>query len=82
VSQLEVAAPVVVTNGANGGFMSDQMTNSCAKRPYETPKLTKISLRPEEAVLGHCKTASGGTGPDPKFGSCGVLLGGCTPLGS
>ena len=29
------------------------------KKPYETPKLTTISLRPEEAVLGHCKTSSG-----------------------
>ena len=28
------------------------------KKPYETPKLTAISLRPEEAVLGHCKTSS------------------------
>lgn len=29
------------------------------KKPYETPKLTTISLRPEEAVLGACKTTSG-----------------------
>ena len=28
------------------------------KKTYETPKLTTISLRPEEAVLGHCKTSS------------------------
>jgi hypothetical protein len=25
------------------------------KKPYEPPQLTTISLRPEEAVLGHCK---------------------------
>jgi hypothetical protein len=30
------------------------------KKTYESPKLTRISLRPEEAVLAHCKTQSGG----------------------
>jgi hypothetical protein len=25
------------------------------KKLYEVPRLTTISLRPEEAVLGHCK---------------------------
>jgi hypothetical protein len=30
------------------------------KKPYEAPRVATISLRPEEAVLGHCKTASGG----------------------
>jgi hypothetical protein len=29
-------------------------------RAYERPKLTTISLRPEEAVLGHCKTMNSG----------------------
>jgi hypothetical protein len=29
---------------------------------YEPPRLVTISLRPEEAVLGHCKIA-GGAGP-------------------
>jgi len=29
------------------------------RKCYEAPQLTTISLRPEEAVLGHCKTASG-----------------------
>lgn len=27
------------------------------KKPYEPPQVTTISLRPEEAVLGHCKTS-------------------------
>lgn len=27
------------------------------KKPYEPPQITTISLRPEEAVLGHCKTS-------------------------
>jgi len=32
------------------------------KKKYEPPQLTKVSLRPEEAVLGACKI-SGGRGP-------------------
>ncbi len=28
------------------------------KRPYRKPELLKVPLRPEEAVLGACKTAS------------------------
>jgi hypothetical protein len=31
-------------------------------KPYEPPKIIRVSLRPEEAVLGHCKI-SGGSGP-------------------
>ena len=42
------------------------------KAGYEAPKITTISLRPEEAVLGHCKTFSGGN----NFNSGG----GCTPF--
>jgi hypothetical protein len=48
------------------------------KQPYESPQLVTISLRPEEAVLGHCKNASGG-GPTP---GCGIILGGCQSIGS
>lgn len=28
------------------------------KKPYRPPALTVISLRPEEAVLGHCKSTT------------------------
>jgi len=42
------------------------------KKPYQTPRLTTISLRPEEAVLGHCKTMTGGSN---------FSFGGCTPVG-
>jgi hypothetical protein len=31
------------------------------KKTYEPPRLALINLRPEEAVLGHCKTLSGGS---------------------
>ena len=33
------------------------------KRPYQKPALSQIPLRPEEAVLGSCKTSSGSGGP-------------------
>jgi hypothetical protein len=48
------------------------------KKQYETPKITVISLRPEEAVLGNCKSA---THAGPSQTAC-ANVGGCTPLGS
>jgi hypothetical protein len=33
-----------------------------SKKKYEAPQLVTINLRPEEAVLGHCKI-SGSAGP-------------------
>lgn len=49
------------------------------KKPYEPPQLAAISLRPEEAVLGHCKVAGGGGGLN---GICGIIFGGCQNTGS
>jgi hypothetical protein len=46
-------------------------------RPYEPPRLIRVNLRPEEAVLGHCKI-SGSAGP--ASGSCTVP--GCFTPGS
>ena len=37
------------------------------KKAYEAPKVKVISLRPEEAVLGHCKNLSSA---GPVSGSC------------
>jgi hypothetical protein len=37
------------------------------KGAYEAPKVIRVSLRPEEAVLGHCKV-TGAAGP--VSGSC------------
>jgi hypothetical protein len=31
--------------------------NSNGKKPYAKPEIRQVSLRPEEAVLGACKTA-------------------------
>jgi hypothetical protein len=42
--------------------MNQEMKQAEGKKQYEPPRLTTISLRPEEAVLGHCKIA-GGAGP-------------------
>jgi hypothetical protein len=49
------------------------------KKPYEPPQLTTISLRPEEAVLGHCKTPSGGN--NFSFAGC-EPIGTCLSIGS
>jgi hypothetical protein len=51
--------------------MDHELNESDGKQPYEAPQLTTISLRPEEAVLGHCKI-SGTGGP----------VGSCAPLGT
>jgi hypothetical protein len=40
--------------------MSHELNRANDKKPYEPPQLMTISLRPEEAVLGHCKTFSSG----------------------
>jgi hypothetical protein len=57
--------------------MNRELTQSESKKPYETPRLTTISLRPEEAVLGHCKTA---TGKDACNTPCASFL--CQNVGS
>lgn len=52
--------------------MNQDVNKPEGKKPYEPPQLAKISLRPEEAVLGHCKTTTTG-GPNP--GGCGFICG-------
>jgi hypothetical protein len=48
------------------------------KKKYEKPTLTEVALRPEEAVLGNCKTVaiSG-----PAMSDC-TLFTGCASVGS
>lgn len=61
----------------------NQEEGQYGKRLYDPPKVVRVSLRPEEAVLGHCKIAGGsGPGQTAISGPCEILLGGCTPLGS
>ena len=40
--------------------MNDELRQAVGKKSYEPPLLKTINLRPEEAVLGHCKTSTGG----------------------
>jgi hypothetical protein len=49
------------------------------KKKYEQPKITVISLRPEEAVLGNCKAPSA-AGPVGSH-SCNAV-GSCNTIGS
>jgi hypothetical protein len=58
--------------------MNHELTQPDEKKKYDPPQLTTISLRPEEAVLGHCKTATGGG----MNGSCQQVFGGCPNQGS
>jgi hypothetical protein len=51
-----------------------------SKKPYEPPQLTTISLRPEEAVLGHCKIS--GAAGSFSGSSCTALGAPCNSLGS
>jgi hypothetical protein len=48
------------------------------RKPYEKPTLSQVALRPEEAVLGNCKTM-GVAGPAES--DC-TSLGGCMTFGS
>ena len=64
--------------------MPDQIQNQNqdsprGTKPYEAPKIIRVSLRPDEAVLGHCKTPSSAGPANP---GCGIVLGGCMSFGS
>jgi len=52
-----------------------QKVNS--KKPYETPALGKVSLQPEDAVLGKCKNS---THSGPIASNCVTLS--CKSIGS
>lgn len=58
--------------------MNHELNGNEGKKSYEPPQLTTISLRPEEAVLGHCKTTSSG---GPVQSTC-TLIGPCASVGS
>jgi len=58
--------------------MDESMGSQPPRKKYEQPKVTMISLRPEEAVLGHCKN-SGISGP---VGTNCTAVGSCRTPGS
>ena len=43
-----------------------------SRKPYVPPRLTSVKLRPEEAVLGGCKTP---TGPGTLQSTCALCSG-------
>lgn len=49
-----------------------------ARRPYEPPSIARVELRPEEAVLGSCKTGSSG---GPRASRCRSVAS-CSTIGS
>ncbi|MGD0989075.1 MAG: hypothetical protein ABR874_14780 [Candidatus Sulfotelmatobacter sp.] len=59
--------------------MNREQNELNSQNSYEPPRLTTISLRPEEAVLGHCKIVGGASG---QVGTCNLFIGGCATQGS
>jgi hypothetical protein len=57
--------------------MIRETNQASGKKIYEPPQLAAISLRPEEAVLGHCKIS----GQSQPGNICGVV-GLCPTAGS
>jgi hypothetical protein len=56
----------------------DSETPAPSRKRYEKPKVSEVALRPDEAVLGSCKTA---VVAGPVEANCGAL-GGCFSIGS
>jgi hypothetical protein len=57
----------------------DGATKTTRKQDYVKPAISEVKLRPEEAVLGFCKT----TGQSGAIGSPGCVSGAaCSTLGS
>jgi len=52
--------------------MREEQENEVVRKPYQKPEARKFPLRPEEAVLGNCKTT----------GTSGPSGGGCRTLGT
>lgn len=57
--------------------MNQELEQTRNKKPYEQPRLVSINLRPDEAVLGHCKIMGSG---GPVSSSCSATN--CMSLGS
>ena len=59
--------------------MTDEHKDPESRKAYQPPKLSVISLRPEEAVLGHCKNPSSGGPVSPS--NC-AMVAPCMAIGS
>jgi hypothetical protein len=62
----------VLSHNHYGGELMVEDEAPQKKKSYESPKISVISLRPEEAVLGACKNSS----------SAGPVGGTCTSVGA
>jgi hypothetical protein len=62
----------------NEGELRMDQAKEETKKPYVKPEVTRFPLRPEEAVLGFCKSA---TAAGPSGGNCRVV-GFCQTAGS
>jgi hypothetical protein len=58
-------------------MMEEKQDQPALPKKYEPPKIIRVSLRPEEAVLGHCKIP-GSSGP--VSASCAATT--CSAFGS
>jgi hypothetical protein len=58
-------------------MMEEKQSQDERRKQYEPPKIIRVSLRPEEAVLGHCKIP-GASGPVNS--SCAAVT--CQSFGS
>lgn len=56
---------------------NENETSPAGKRPYSKPQLSKVPLRPEEAVLGACKSFGLG---GPASEDCMISM--CSSIGS
>lgn len=78
VAALPVERILVERAKKDARAMNDRPKNDRnPKAPYQRPQVVRVSLRPEEAVLGHCKI-SGQAGP--VSASCTTLH--CRTFGS
>jgi hypothetical protein len=71
-------AHAALTRDEGDAMPSENDNLSADKKPYDKPKLTRFPLRPEEAVLGFCKSTSAA---GPAGGTCRVVVA-CRSTGS
>jgi hypothetical protein len=75
---LRDARPIVVGKRQDTAMSESRKNENNGKAPYQRPQVVRVSLRPEEAVLGHCKV-TGSAGP-AGAGCRSVVV--CRSLGS
>lgn len=59
--------------------MNKETKDNTTKKPYKKPQIKRVELKPEEAVLGACKTA---ITAGPATLPCNAVVTPCTVAGS